>query len=109
VNIQDFFLNRNTESAPHTRTYEIWYNSNIAFDALKQNTKSKILRPLSATHSVIGDVTSIVSFPDDHYVMMKTGDVLTLIFPFIPLQDEVRDFIFVGEGYYVPLNAPAKP
>jgi len=106
VNIKDFFLNRNTESAPHTRTYEIWYNSNIAFDALKQNTKSKILRPLSATHSVTGDVTSIVGFSDDNYVMMKTGDVLTLIFPFIPLQDEVRDFIFVGEGFYIPLRKP---
>jgi M6 family metalloprotease-like protein len=106
VDIRDFFLNRKSKSAPHTRTYEMWYNSNVALEILKQNTYITVLSPISAEHSVIGDVRDQLQFSDDIYVRMLTGDIITLIFPFIPLRDEVRDFIFVGEGFYVPLKKP---
>jgi hypothetical protein len=103
VDIRDFFMDRKSELAPHTRTYEMWYNSNIAVDALKENSISKVLSPLTAIHSVIGDVRPQLRSADNVYVRMRTGDIITLTFPYLPLQDEIRDFIFVGEGFYVPI------
>ena len=105
VDIRNFFMNRNSNLAPHTRTFGMWYNSNIALNALKQNAKLNVLSPISAMHSVIGDVMPLLHFPDDRYVKTYPGDIITLTFPAPSLpQGNVRDFIFVGEGFYVPLN-----
>jgi hypothetical protein len=104
VDIHDFFINRKNKSVPHIRTSKIWYTHDIDLNLLKENTNTIVLFPTSAEHSVMGDVMPLLRFSDNQYVPMKPGDVITLTFPYIPLQDEVRDFIFVGEGYYVPLT-----
>lgn len=71
-----------------------------------------VLSPLSAVHSFIGsdgqvnhiDVMHQLCCPDNQYVPMSQGDSITLTFQPLPLRQEKRDFIFIGEGYYIPLD-----
>lgn len=76
----------------------------INFDPLKKPLNIRVLSPISARHSVVGDVILHLSVSDDWYIRMHPRDVITLTFPYYPLEDEERDFIFVGEGFYVPLG-----
>ena len=103
VNITDLFIHRETESIPHPNPSEVWYKNSIALDTLREKAGFMELSPFLATHSVIGDVVHQLYFFDDEYVSMNTGDIIELIFPAPPLKEgEIRDFIFVGEGYYIP-------
>jgi len=104
VDIRNIFLERNFLPNPHVRTYEMWYNSSTGLEVLKQNSKMRTLSPVSAIHSVLKNVKSLLETSDDIYVQMNQGETLELTFPYLPLDDEVRDIIFVGEGYYVPLT-----
>lgn len=104
IDIRNFFLERNSLPNPHVRTYEMWYNSNAGLEILKQNSKTRTLTPVSAVHSVLNNVENLLETSDDIYVQMNQGETLELTFPYLPLDDEVRDIIFVGEGYYVPLT-----
>jgi hypothetical protein len=63
-----------------------------------------VLPPLYAVHSLLGDVTLRLSDSDDWYVPMGMGDIITLAFQELPLTDEMRDFIFIVEGYYQSLK-----
>jgi len=58
------------------------------------------LYPSSATHSVLGKVRRELLYADNKYVRMDTGDILTLIFPYVSEVGTTRDFIFVAEGFY---------
>jgi hypothetical protein len=104
VDIRKIFLERNSLPDPHVRTYEMWYNSSTGLEVLKQNSKMRTLTPVSAIHSVLKNVESLLETSDDIYVQMNQGETLELTFPYLPLDDEVRDIIFVAEGYYVPLT-----
>jgi len=72
------------------------YNAATGSDAIE-------LSPVSAVHSRLGDVTAQLMYPDDSYVMMIAGDIITLTFavPNVLLKNDVRDFIFSAKGYYV--------
>jgi hypothetical protein len=83
-----------------THTPEVLYKSK-SFAASGSNIVE--LSPISAIHSKFGNVLPQLIYSDDSYVEMHTGDIITLTFPYIPMHDEKRDFIFVGEGFYVPL------
>jgi glutamine amidotransferase-like uncharacterized protein len=61
-----------------------------------------VLYPSSATHFVLGDVRRGLLYPDNRYVQMDTGDIITLTFPYFPEVGTTRDFIFVVEGFYIP-------
>jgi len=61
-----------------------------------------ILAPASATHSMIGDVSDELRYPDDQYVQMGIGEIITLSFPYLPEMGIQRDFIFIVEGFYIP-------
>ena len=84
----------------HSNTSETLYKGR-SYTATGSNVKS--LSPVSAVHSKIGNVLQPLRYSDNTYVKMFPGDIITLTFPYVPLQDEERDFIFVGEGFYVPL------
>jgi len=62
-----------------------------------------VLYPSSATHSVLGDVRRELLYPDNRYVRIEPEDIITLIFPYAPEAGAARDFIFVVEGFYIPL------
>jgi glutamine amidotransferase-like uncharacterized protein len=110
VNITDLFIHKETESIPHPNPFEVWYKNSIALDTLREKASFMELSPFLATHSVIGDVVPPLYFSDDEYVRMNTGDIITLMFPALPLKEgEIRDFIFVGEGFYVPLYSLPPP
>lgn len=97
-------ISREPIPTSHTHTSEILYK-NKSYVASGSNVK--VLSPTSATHSVIGNVLPLLRFSDDRYVKTYPGDIITLTFPNLPLQaGKIRDFIFVGEGFYVPLNRP---
>lgn len=91
---------KETVTSSHINISEKLYKGR-SYSATGSNVKS--LSPVSAIHSKIGDVLQRLRYSDNSYVKTFPGDIITLTFPYVPLQDEVRDFIFVGEGYYVPL------
>ena len=62
--------------------------------------RTVVLYPSSATHSVLGKVRRELLYADNKYVRMDTGDILTLIFPYVSEVGTTRDFIFVAEGFY---------
>ena len=100
-------ISRELIPASHIRTSEILYK-NKGYVAWGSNIKT--LSPTSATHSVIGDVMPLLRFSDNRYVKTYPGDIITLTFPNLPLQaGKIRDFIFVGEGFYVPLENMSRP
>jgi hypothetical protein len=86
------------ESMPASRscTSPEGYNDYLA-DRLEKRLE---LAPISAVHSVVGDVLRPILSSDDSYVRMHTGDIITLTFPYPPLTDSRRNVIFVGEGFY---------
>lgn len=86
-----------------SHTSEILYKNK---SYVTSGSKVRSLSPVSATHSAIGNVLPQLRYSDDQYVGMNPGDIITLTFPYLPLQDEIREFIFVGEGFYLPLNSP---
>lgn len=117
VSISDFFMKRDSISAPHTQTSEIWYNNNFALASLKQSVNSmelyptgalKVKSPISAgSFSTVEDVTYQVFSSDGQYVSLDTGDRIILTFPYFPqVEGQIRDFIFVVEGFYVALDPP---
>lgn len=59
--------------------------------------------PNMAVHSSSGDVLSTVSSSDDTYSVMNTGEDIHLAFDVPALAEgNVRDFVFMSEGYYIP-------
>jgi hypothetical protein len=82
-----------------------WYNNaELILKLLQQSSNTWVLPPLYAVHSLLGDVTLRLSDSDDWYVPMSMGDIITLAFQELPLTDEMRDFIFIVEGYYQSLK-----
>ena len=53
-------------------------------------------------YSISGDILDKISTSDDDYASMTPGEKMTLIFPVPDMSGEVRDFVLVAEGYYIP-------
>jgi hypothetical protein len=49
------------------------------------------------------DVLSEISGSDDIYAHTQGTDTIAVTFPFSSLTDDARSFVFVSEGYYMPL------
>ncbi|HUU46391.1 MAG TPA: hypothetical protein VM118_11735, partial [Acidobacteriota bacterium] len=67
-------------------------------------TTVNMLLPISATHSVQGDVLDAISASDDDYAHLVPNEQMTLAFPVPAVTGEARDFVFVSEGYYEPVG-----
>ena len=112
VKLDNSFRNRiRISNSNNCKTHKILDRIKIALDKLKQSSNVKIheLTLVSAEHQVNGDVLSQVSSSDNEYVNMSPGDVVTLTFSDIPLEDEKRDFVFCAEGYYTSLDESETP
>ena len=59
-----------------------------------------VLKPTSAEHSRFGDVLPLLKRADEKYTRSRTGDIITLSFPYDPNLGEGVDFIFDVKGYY---------
>jgi len=72
--------------------------------------KMRMLSPLSAVYTSgqnnasSQDVTDLLYWSDNAYVPLSEGDIISLTFKELPLLDEKRSFIFIGEGYYNRLS-----
>ncbi|HHT9114734.1 MAG TPA: M6 family metalloprotease domain-containing protein [Candidatus Wunengus sp. YC65] len=112
VKLDNSFRKRNLiANSNDCRTHKVLDRIKIALDRLKQSSNVKIheLTLVSAEHQVNGDVLSQVSYSDNEYVNMSPGDIVTLTFSSIPLEDEKRDFVFCAEGYYISLDESETP
>src|SRR3990170_7658108 len=112
VKLDNSFRNRiRISNSNNCRSHKVLDRIKIALDKLKQSSNVKIheLTLVSAEHQVNGDVLSQVSSSDNEYVNMSPGDVVTLTFSDIPLEDEKRDFVFCAEGYYTSLDESETP
>lgn len=58
----------------------------------------------AADHAVNGSVLAQLSASDNVYATMAACEQLSLEFPVPPAQGEQRSFMFVCEGYYVPMG-----
>jgi chitodextrinase len=74
----------------------------VALDNTADALTVTVLPPATAVLNGQTDVLGQVSTSDDLYVQMQGEDVIAVTFPFVPLADEQRSFVFVSEGYYVP-------
>jgi hypothetical protein len=81
----------------------------VCLTVIDYNVPPQTLSPTSAIHSVLGQVKRPILNSDNKYVRMRNGNVITITFPYVPLQGEERDFIFVGEGFYVTPSSSGKP
>lgn len=61
-----------------------------------------VIAAASAQHGASGDVLAELAASDDTYAHMSTGEAIELTFPVPASAGDVRDFVFVCEGYYVP-------
>lgn len=68
-------------------------------------TTTNTVSATSAVHAINGDVLSAISASDNDYAYMDAAETITLTFP-VPgmAADDVRDFVFVAEGYYEPMG-----
>jgi len=67
-------------------------------------TTINVLSATSAVHSVNGDVIDSISTSDDSYASMTPLESTAFAFDAPALAGEVRDFVFISEGYYVPMG-----
>lgn len=112
VKLDNNFWKRNLiANSNNCRSHKVLDRIKIALDKLNQSSNVKIheLTLVSADHQVNGDVLSEVNYSDNEYVNMSPGDIVTLTFSDIPLEDEKRDFVFCAEGYYMSLDEPETP
>jgi hypothetical protein len=112
IKLDNSFRNRiRISNSNSCRTHKVLDRIKIALDKLKQSSNVKIheLTLVSAEHQVNGDVLSQVNYSDNEYVNMSPGDIVTLTFSDIPLEDEKRDFVFCAEGYYISLDESETP
>ncbi|MFW9969726.1 MAG: PKD domain-containing protein [Candidatus Odinarchaeota archaeon] len=72
--------------------------------APQSSTTVNILSATSAIHSINGDVLDLISSSDDIYASMSPMESIAFTFDVPDLAGEVRDFVFISEGYYVPLG-----
>jgi hypothetical protein len=68
------------------------------------STTVNILLPVKAVSSINGEVTEKLSISDNDYASMAPSESISLEFSASPVSDETRDFIFVSEGYYLPMG-----
>jgi hypothetical protein len=66
------------------------------------STIIQTLSPVTAVHSVNGDVLSKLANADGQYASMCPGETISLAFTAPVLKGEVRDFVLVTKGYYIP-------
>jgi len=77
----------------------------VGLDTASQaSTTVNILSATSAIHSVNGDVLDSTSNSDDIYASMTPMESTAFAFDVPVPAGEVRDFVFVSEGYYVPMG-----
>ena len=86
-------------------SHSVKYHS-IDFVALQAGASApfnaNLVRPTSAVAGA-ADVLPKLSSADGSYVELSPGQAFTLAFPELPLDaGQVRDFIFISKGYYVP-------
>ncbi|VVB92579.1 Uncharacterised protein [uncultured archaeon] len=68
------------------------------------STTINVLSPVTAVNSVNGDVLGAISTSDNNYASMSPAETISLEFSAPAATDLVRDFIFVSEGYYLPMG-----
>jgi hypothetical protein len=61
-----------------------------------------ILSPVSAVHNINGDVLPEIANSDNEYATMTSGEKISLSFEVPEMQNEVRDFVLLTKGYYIP-------
>jgi hypothetical protein len=67
-------------------------------------TTINILSPTSAVHSVNGDVLDSISISDNNYASMTPMESIVFSFDAPDSTGDLRDFVFISEGYYVPMG-----
>ncbi|MFX1306912.1 MAG: PKD domain-containing protein, partial [Promethearchaeota archaeon] len=72
--------------------------------ASQASTTVNILSATSAVHSVNGDILDSIKSSDNIYASMTPLERIALAFDVPDLISEVRDFVFISEGYYVPMG-----
>jgi len=109
--VNDFSSNGDADSLPNRKPMSESQGCEFIPKNLDENDAGSgrsILRqvklfPSAAIHSVLGNVRNRLLLPDDKYVRMDQGDLITLTFPYIPdisVEGTTREFLFVAEGYY---------
>jgi len=80
--------------------------SGVNFMELYPTGALKVKSSISAgSISTVEDVTYQVFSSDGQYVSLGKGDMIILTFPYFPqVQGQMRDFIFVVEGFHVALD-----
>jgi len=77
----------------------------VGLDTASQaSTSVNILSAKSAVHSINGDVLDLIISSDDIYASMTPSETIAFAFDVPNLAGEVRDFVFISEGYYVPMG-----
>jgi PKD repeat protein len=74
----------------------------VALDNTPDALTVNVLPPATAVLNGLTDVLGEISYSDDLYAETQGEDIITVTFPFVPLADEQRSFVFVSEGYYQP-------
>ncbi|CAJ37319.1 fibronectin type III domain-containing protein [Methanocella arvoryzae] len=62
------------------------------------------LEPLSAVHQSGGDLLAAVTTSDNGYAFLASAESMTLEFAVPPAAGEARSFVFMSEGYYIPMG-----
>jgi hypothetical protein len=60
------------------------------------------LSPVGATNSAGQDMLNAIATSDGSYATMNPSESISLSFPVPAMAGDVRDMVFVSEGYYVP-------
>lgn len=106
-NLKDDFVINNKVRLYATSCHEGKYHiiDYVGMDTSYQAEVSVTTVPLaSATHSVNGDVCAALQVSDNNYATMTSLESLELAFAVPAQSGEARDFVFVSEGYYVPIG-----
>jgi hypothetical protein len=87
----------------HTGKYQLI--DYVGMDTSPQvDTIVNTLSPVSAIRSDGVNVLDKVSASDNNYASMATAEKIQLEFTVPAMSGEARDFVFVTEGYYVPMG-----
>ncbi len=97
----DISDNINDINIEFTNDYEVTYFSVVPVSYYGYTQTQLTLT--SAEHSVVGDISSLVSNQDGNYAYLDTTCTITLKFQdlSIPSQGYVRDYVFMSNGHYL--------
>ena len=87
----------------HTKKYHIIDYIGLETDP-QVPVNLKTLLPTSAVHSIGTNVLHWLEASDGVYTETMPGEKISMTFSVPVLSDELRDFVFVSKGYYLPLD-----